>query len=144
MIIKLIYRKNSTGESLLQYFQDNWTDVDCYRFEIRGKKYYEISATRNQANLKITFNDIRALGNCLNNKSVARFLAVNGIFTDFSDAKVSNKSYDLLLFNMTVISVNQLTAGKANHNPEYINEKQVPRVCELARRALNLLGWNTP
>ncbi len=140
MIIKLIYRKNSTGESLLQYFQDNWTDVDCYRFEIRGKKYYEISATRNQANLKITFNDIRALGNCLNQQICGEILAVNGIFTDFSDAKASNKSYDLLLFNMTVISVNQLTAGKSTVTQKYINEKQVPRVCELAKRTLNLLG----
>jgi hypothetical protein len=140
MILKLIYRKNSTGESILKYFEDSWTDVDCYKFEMNGKKYLEISAERSNEKLKVVFNGIKALGNCLDQNYCEDILALNDVATDFSDSKVTNKSYDILLFNMSVISVNQFIAGKTTANQKYINEKQVPKVCELAKRVLNLLG----
>ncbi len=140
MIVKMIYRKNSTGESILKYFEDSWKDVDCYKFEMNGKKYLEITASQGDEKPKVIFNEIKALENFLHKNHCEEILALNDIAADFSDSKVTNKGYEILIFNMSVISVNQFTAGKTTVNQKYINEKQIPKVCELAKRVLNLLG----
>lgn len=140
MIFKFIYQKNSTGDSIIKYFEKSFSTVDCYKFEMKGQKYNEIIAERGKENFNLVINDIKALMNCLERENCKDILALNDILTDFSGSKLANKYYEILLFNMSVISINRTVAGKTNVTQKYINEKQVPKVCELAKKTLNLLG----
>jgi hypothetical protein len=140
MILKLIYQKNSTGDSIIEYFEKSWTILDHYKFEMNGKKYHEISVECGKEKYNLVINDIKAIMNCLDRENCADILSLNDINVDFSESRLTNKSYEILIFNMTVISINQIISGKTNVNNKYINEKQIPKVCELAKKALNLLG----
>jgi hypothetical protein len=140
MKLKLIYQKNSTGDSIIDYFENFWTLLNYYKFEMNGKKYYEISVEYGKEDYTLVINDIKAIMNCLDREYSAEILTLNNINVDFSNSRPTNKSYEILIFNMSVISINQIISGKTNVSNKYINEKQIPKVCELAKKALNLLG----
>ena len=140
MILKLIYQKNTTGDSIIEHFEKSWTMLDHYKFEMNGKKYHEISVERGNDNFNLVINDIRAIMNSMDRENCADILSLNDIDVDFSESRLMNKSYEILIFNMSVISVNQIISSKTTVTNKYINEKQVSKVCELAKKALNLLG----
>jgi len=140
MKLKFIHQSNSTGDSILNYFEKSWSKVDCYRFEMNGHKYYEISAERGKDELALVINDIKALKNSLERENSEDILAINGISSGFSESQTISRGYEILLFNMSVISINQIIYTKSSTNQKYINEKLVPKIAELAKRVLNLLG----
>lgn len=140
MIFKFIYQKNSTGDSIIKHFEKAFPIVECYKFEMKGQKYNEIITERGKENFNLVINDIKALMNCMERENCEDMLALNGISTDFSGLSSTNRHYEVLLFNMSVISINRTVVGKTTSAQKYINEKQVPKVCELAKKALNLLG----
>jgi hypothetical protein len=140
MKLKLIHRNNPTGEGMVNYFKQSWSNVDCYKFEMNGHNYYEISAELGNDEMALVLNGIKALMNSLNHESIEDILALNGIFFIFPGTQPINRTYEVLLLNMSVISICQVVYTKSSVNQKYINEKQVPKVAELAKKTLNLLG----
>jgi hypothetical protein len=140
MIIKFICQKNSTSEGIFKYFEKSWSVLECYKFELNGKIYHEINAERGKENYNLVINDIRALMNCMDYEICKDILEVNDIPTDFSESRFISKCYDILLFNMSVISIHQTIQGKTNVTHKYISEKTIPKVSEFAKKTLNLLG----
>lgn len=140
MKLKLIYRNNSTGNDIVAYFKKNCLEMECFNFEINGEEYQEIVAEFDPPDFELIINDIQPILNCLHNETCESILTLNGITSDLSKSQSTNKIYEILLFNMSIISINQVTYTKTTINQKYISEKQVPKISELAKKTANLMG----
>lgn len=140
MRLNILHRVNPTGESIVNYFLKSWERVNFHEFIMEGSTYYDITAEQGSSNISFKINKARAFMNSVDKKIIEEILILNGIAANLSAGDLINKSYDFLIWDRSVLSIRQITYGKSTVNKKYIEEKQVVKIADLAKRALYLLG----
>ncbi len=140
MRLNIMHRVNPTGESIINYFENSWEKVNFHEFIMEGSTYFDITAEQGLSNIKFNINRARAFMNSVNKEAIEEILALNGIAANLSSGDIINKSYDFLIWDRTILSIRQITYGKSSVNKKYIDEKQIVKIADLAKRAMYLLG----
>ncbi len=140
MKVNILHKTNPIGDSILHYFQNEWEKVSCYEFEMEGISYLDITGEIGKVPIKRNINSARALMNSVNKETIEEILSLNGIAANLSQGELVNKSYDILIWDRTVLSIRQIIYGKTSVSKKYIEENQAPKIAELAIRAMYLLG----
>ena len=140
MRLNILHRVNPIGESLVNYFENSWEKVNFHEFIMEGCAYFDITAEQGLSNINFNINRARAFMNSVNNEVIEEILALNGIAANLSTGDIINKSYDFLIWDRTILSIRQITYGKSTVNKKYIDEKQIIKIADIAKRAMYLLG----
>ncbi len=140
MKINILHRANPTGDSIFTYFKNSWDRISFYEFEMEGSTYLDITAEQGRYPIKLSINRARALMNSVNKEAIEEILTLNGIAANFSSGEIINKSYDVLLWDRSIISIRQIVYGKSGASKKYIEEKQASKMADLAKRVMYLLG----
>lgn len=139
MKLNILHRANPTGESILSYFRESWENVICNEFEMHENRFLEISAEHGRGTNTININKARPFMNSMNQETMKEILNLNAIPVNFSSAELINKTYDFLILDRSILSIRQTIYGKTL-NKKYIEENQVSKTADLARRTLYVLG----
>lgn len=140
MKLNILYKANPTGDRILAYFKNEWEQVSSYEFEMEGLRYIDISAEIGMYPVNHYINRARAFINSINKETIEGILALNGISASLPLTDTINKHYEVLIWDRTIISIQQIVYGKTTANKKYIEENKIPKIAELAKRALCLLG----
>lgn len=140
MKLNILHRANPTGESILNYFRQSWERVNTNEFQMDGHNYLEITAEQGRGPITLNINKARAFMNSVNNTVIEEILNLNGIPVSFLPSDLTNKTYDFLILDRSILSIRQTIYGKSAINKKYIEENQVSKIADLARRTMYLLG----
>lgn len=141
MKLNILHRVNLTGDSLINYFRNDWERVAYNQFEMDGNTYYEITAEHGRGPVSMNVNRARAFMNSVNHEIIEEILALNGIQSGLSASEILSKSYDILILDRSILSIRQVIYGKNSINKKYIeDDPSLNTITDLAKRAMYLLG----
>jgi hypothetical protein len=138
--LSLLHKLNHTGEQLLDEMQDRFGEVVTSRItDIDGSPYIYISFKEIEKAPKRILNSLQPIRNSINPEVTSSILKLSNIIYGNRNSDMIVKKYDVLVFDMSVISVRQKIISGPKSD-KYIRESESPRVCELAKKTVYLLG----
>lgn len=135
--LTLMHRNNQAGKKLLDLLLESPPKVDCKETSINGISFLEIMLP-GDSKTKRVLNSPQSLINCLDRKISAQMLGLSGIGYDNSSKEMIIKYYDVLVFDMEIISI-KARAGDSSQG-KYVKESENVKIAELARTTIYILG----
>lgn len=141
MQITLIHKENRVGRNLIANLEKEWPELSYRSFNIDEVKYYSISASNFNGDFVYKMNGLQAVLNSSDRDIMKEVLDINGIPVADLNENI-NRSYDVLIYEMAIISIRQRLFGSSSRQSKYIQEDQIKKYAEMARRAIYLMGLN--
>ncbi|MEN6462642.1 MAG: hypothetical protein ABFC94_14900 [Syntrophomonas sp.] len=139
--LNFFHKLNHTGEMLIDILQKKFNEDFFSRvISIEGTPFLHIKFYDKESTIKRVMNPPQPIKNCCNPEIVAAILELNNIVFENKDYETIIKSYDILIFDMSVISVRQLIISDFKSPDKYIRESECPKAVELGKKAVYLLG----
>jgi len=139
MNLNIFYRSNPTSDKLLQYCKKYWSEVTTREIVINDLEYTRLSVKDNLTPKFKTINTPRAIENSLNLNTIEELLRTNNISLYKGKEKII-RTYDILLYDMGVISVKLTVHGKNKEQTKFVKEKNYAKVVETAQRVMHFIG----
>lgn len=141
MKLNILHRVNPTGESIINYFRNDWDRVAFNEFEMDGNSYYDITAEHGRGPVTCSINRARAFMNSANHDIIGGILTLDGIQSNLTTSEILSKSYEVLILDRSILSIRQIFYGKTTNSKKYIEEEaSLTKITDLAKRTLYLLG----
>jgi len=140
MQLRFTHRENQTFMRYTKYLENLCERTETQIHYLFDERYAEITAfSGNDRNVYI-INEPQAIKNTMSNESMQEILALNGILFDVKEGEIVNRSYSILVFEFSIISVKQTAHAKNGTQSKYIDEEQCSKICDIAKRAIYLVG----
>lgn len=140
MLLGFTHKKNKMAPGLISYLETKGPIISYKEMYLEEAIYFNVLIMCGDSEPKYIINNPRAVQNSLNFGHVAQILDINGIlYKDSFDERVS-KTYKILVFDGSTISIKQRTYGKTSSQTKYLEEAQCKKIAELAKRAIYVLG----
>jgi hypothetical protein len=139
--LDFFHKLNYTSEKLIDELYKNFNDNFFSRvFDIDGTPYRNIKIINTESKIKKVINSTQSIKNCYNTETTVAILDLNKIIYGNKNSEMIIKSYDILIFDMSIISIRQRIIGDSKNPDKYINESECPKAIELGKKAVYLLG----
>lgn len=140
MQINWLHQVNQAGKELVSYLKSAWDSVICSEINIEGSNYYDIVACKGTGDFTWTLNSLKGILNTRDEAAIQAMLGMNGMDFLIKQSEVANKSYEILICDLNVISVKQKTFGKSSSPVKYVSEKTCEKAVSMAKKAAFLAG----
>ncbi len=140
MILSIIHKSNQMSETIRSFLESRGSIISCKEQIIEASTYLEISARCGSSDREYKINSPQSIINSTNIDFIQQILSVNGIGHENSSGDFLNREYDVLVFEMSTISIKQKIYGKVSTQIKYIEEDQCKKIVDLAKRAIYLMG----
>lgn len=140
MNLTILYQMNSVGERLLNTMQKLFEEVEYRILTIDNVDYYQITRIDRSSTVRRIINTPRAIRNSLNPEQASGILSANNIHHGLSEEETVNRSYEVLIADLEIVSVKVTTFIKGKQQAKYIRERDNQKIADLARRVTYLVG----
>ncbi|PKM76846.1 MAG: hypothetical protein CVU90_10495 [Firmicutes bacterium HGW-Firmicutes-15] len=140
MILGIIHKSNQMSATILSHLESSGSIISCKEEIIDETVYLNILARCGSSDREYIVNSPQAIANSLDLNFIQQILSINGIKHENAAGDIINREYDVLVFEMSTISVKQKIYGKAAAQIKYIEEDQCKKVADLAKRVIYLMG----
>lgn len=139
MLLGFTYRNNPTGASLKTYLSSKGHIAAQREFTMDGEVYHRILIKSGPSDVRYQINSIQAVRASQNQDDLWNILDINGIPFDPNLDDEFIRSYNILVFDWQAISIRQNPSHRGS-KPKYLEEEQLKKGAEMAKRALYILG----
>ncbi len=140
MNLSINYFPNDTGSSLYQSLENELPKVESREVKIQGADYLEINVTDDKSNAKRIINTAKAIKNAMDTEITSGIFSLNGIASDLQALEPVTRTYDVFICDLNIVSIRLTTHGNNKDQVKYIRETENSKVCEIAKKALYLMG----
>ncbi|HZK44223.1 MAG TPA: hypothetical protein VFC73_08050 [Syntrophomonadaceae bacterium] len=140
MNININYLPNKTGIDLFQSLIAEIPKTQNQEIKLEGEDYLEINIKDEKNITRRIINTARAIKNSTDSEITSGILKHNGIASDLEANDPINRTYEVLICDLKVISIRLITYNKAKEQIKYIREAENSKVSEMAKKALYLIG----
>lgn len=134
------YLPNQTGLEIQQSLDKVIANMKNRTIYIQGVEYNEIILIDDKSNVNLIINTIKSIENIMDIKTASDIFALNGISADLRETEAVARTYEVLLCNLNVVSIRLTTHASSKNQVKYIRETENFKVCDMAKRALYLMG----
>ncbi|MDD3365579.1 MAG: hypothetical protein PHZ03_11410, partial [Syntrophomonas sp.] len=131
---------NQMSETIKSFLESRGGSISCREELIGASVYLSISAKCGSSDREYKINSPQGILNSINIEFVEQILRVNGIGHENTSGDILNREYEVLVFEMSTISIKQKIYGKASTQIKYIQEDQCKKIADLAKRIIYLMG----
>lgn len=140
MNLTVLYQTNQVGEKLINNLQKTLEDVDYRIMSINNQDYYQIDIRDRFSTVRRIVNTPRAISNSCVFEQAQAILHKNNIAFGLSEDESINRTYDIVVADLEIISIKVTTNVKGKQQSKYIRERDNQKLADMARRAVYLLG----
>lgn len=133
----MLHRNDQMGRKLAKLLSDNLTDVECKDTYIWGIPFIQITLKAGD-DAKRVLNPPEGIINNLNKKTIGQMLELNGIPFGHRVGDSIIKYYDVLIFDMNVISIK--VRGADESPVKYIKQSECVKIVDMARKSIYVAG----
>lgn len=135
--IIMIHRNNQMGRKLYDLLSESLTGVECKEAYIMGIPFLEI-AMKSEGNVRRVLNSPQSIKNYLDRETMYQMLELSGISFFHQTGDNIVKYYDVLIFDMTAISIR--VRGEEPNPGKYIKESECVKITDMARKTIYVMG----
>lgn len=139
MLLGFTYRNNKTGASIKTYLAAKGQVTAMKEVTIDDQVYHRLLVKCGSSDIRYQINSIQAVQASLNQTTTWNILDINGIPFDPNLDTEYIRSYNFLIFNWKCLSIRQNPTTRGG-KPKYIDEEQMKKASEMAKRTLYVLG----
>jgi len=139
MFLGITHKSNKTALDILSYLETKGNIINCREVRIEESVYLNILVKCGFSNQKYIVNSAKAISKSLNSHYVEQILYVNGITYNESPDESVSRTYEVLVYERSAISIKQRIHGKISSPYKYVEEDQCKKIVELAKRVIYLL-----
>ncbi|MBO8158417.1 hypothetical protein [Thermosyntropha sp.] len=139
MNLVFFYSKNETGEALKKIIGEELEDVNSRDIEIEKTDYLQINIYDQNSTCKLIINSPEAIVNTQKEK-MSKILKLNNIPFSYENIDKANRIYEIVVCDFNIISIKAKNTSKTKKNVEFIREGNNPKIAEMARKTLYILG----
>ncbi len=139
MLLGFTYRDNKTGANVKAYLSSIGHISAQREVTIDGQVYQRMLIKSGPSDVRYLINSIQAVQISQNSNAAWNILDINGIPFDPNLDDDYIRSYNILIFDWQCISIRQ-NPGSRGGKPKYMEEEQLRKGAEMAKRALYVLG----
>ncbi len=139
MLLGFTYRDNKTGASVRAYLSSIGLVSAQREVIIDGQVYQRMLIKSGPSDVRYQVNSIQAVQTSQNPNAIWNILDINGIPFNPNLDDDYIRSYNMLIFDWQCMSIRQNPSNRGG-KPKYIEEEQVRKGAEMAKRALYVLG----
>lgn len=138
--INFLHKSNPDGEALLNCLLLNFSSVNANEIQINGESLLNITIKCCDPPLKRIINSPAALNNCMSRDTIYRILKINGVPFSKTDPHPITAYFDILIFDLTVISLRHVLLISGKKRVVYAKAQTASRAAELAQKAAYHVG----
>ncbi|MGR6836006.1 putative amidoligase domain-containing protein [Syntrophomonas erecta] len=140
MNLTIFYPVNDTGAKILNAIEEEWDEVTYRQTSMQGIDYYQIDVGDNFSPLSRIINTPRSIRNAFTEDNARGILSENKINFGVGEEETINRTYSVLVCDMTLVSMKVKVHGKSKPQTRFIKERENSKVADLAKRVVYLLG----
>jgi hypothetical protein len=133
----MFYKNDAIGRKLVNLLSENLKTVECKDILIKDIPYIQITM-KDEAQVTRTINSPQKIDACMDVPRTGQMLELSGINFGSRVGETIIRYYDVLIFDMNVISI-KVRAPEAN-TVKYIKEAECTKAVEAARKSIYILG----
>lgn len=140
MILDITHKKGQIANDIKEFLETNGSILSSKEQIIEGFVYLNFIVRCGSSDREYIINSPTAILKSLDENFIQQILSVNNIRCGNIPGEIINKTYDVLVYEMSIISIKQKIYGKTTSQTKYIEEENCKKIAELAMRAIYLLG----
>jgi len=138
--LDIFYLSNKTGNELANLLKNQWETVNCYETSFQDSTYLKIQISDINSDWRRVINSRRAVENCLDKNTFLEIMQINNIPCGDLDEEKIIRIYEVLICDLSSISIKSTKLGKTDNKAVYIKESENAKLVEVAKRTVYLLG----
>ncbi|QGT99329.1 hypothetical protein SYNTR_0736 [Candidatus Syntrophocurvum alkaliphilum] len=139
MNLGIYYKKNKIGNKIYDKLSESISAIEYQEFKIKNQIYLNIQLKKEGSNLKRVLNTPKAIVNTISRDTLSEILQHNNV-AQIKGRESINRTYEILIFDLSVISIRQITHTRNKKTVKYASKKDAKKAVEIALRALYLTG----
>lgn len=139
MNLKIFYEVNKTGSAIIEELTQSYPQTVYKEIGIGKSQFYNITVNVDDNSPTRILNSKDALTNCLTEDYIGSIMQVNGI-PFLKDQEKVNRVYRVMIADLKIISIKINLNTKTKEPTKKVRERFYPKVAEMARRAIHVLG----
>jgi len=139
MFLGITHKSNKTALDVLSFLESKGNIINCREVRIEESVYLNVLVKCGSSNQKYIINSPKAISKSLNSHYVEQILHFNGISYNESPDEQVTKTYEILVYERSAISIKQRMHGKISTPYKYVEEYQCIKIVDLAKRVIYLL-----
>jgi hypothetical protein len=140
MILTIFHKSNHISEIIINFLESRGSIISRKEETIGDSLYLCISAQCGSSDREYIINNPQAITNSLDFHFIQQILNINGNEHEHAFGDTFNREYDVLIYEVSTISIKQKIYGRASTQIKYIEEDQCKKIADLAKRVIYLMG----
>ncbi len=140
MNISINYLPNETGLDIQQTLKNELLPTKNRLTAISGLEHLEINIIDDKTQATQIINTAKAIKNAMDVEVLSTIYSINSIASDLEKLDPVVRTYDVLICDLNIISIRLTINSKPKNQVKYIKETENSKVCDMAKRALYLIG----
>lgn len=134
------YHPNETGLKIAENMKNNFFNISTQELEICGTVYWAMAIKDETSKATKVINSIKSIRNSQKEETMGDILKINGIASDFSSIDTTIRRYEVLICDLSIISIRLTIISKPKEQVKYIRESENSKIAEMAKKAIYLSG----
>ncbi len=140
--ISIFHKANPAGDNLTKLLQENFDLVDYEEINIEDNAFIKVNIKNEQSKYERVINPPQSQLNCIDRNIMFRILGQNGISYLRTSKRFIRRYYEVLVFDISIISIKQRILGRVRNPIHYIKQVQCLEAAEMSKKAVYHLGLN--
>ncbi len=138
--LQMLHKSNQDGDNLLNSISKNFEQVNSEITLIDNVPFLNIAIKNNDSKFSRVINPLQSQLNCINKETMFKILSRNHIPCRKNSRELISRYYEILVFDLAVLSIKQRHKARAAKNINYIKPSQCEQAAELSKKAVYHLG----
>jgi len=140
MLLGITHKSNQMASTLIAFLKTKGDILSLNELQIDEITYFNVLVRCGDSETKYVINSHQAIAKSLKSEHIQQILNINGMqYNELVDESFT-KTYKILVFERSVLSIKQRVLGKVYTRPKYIEEDQCKKIVDSAKRVIYLLG----
>ena len=140
--ISIFHKANPDGDNLIKLIQASFDLDDYEEINIEDNAFIKVNIKNEQSKYERVINPAQSQLNCIDRNIMFRILGQNGIPYLRAPRRFIRRYYEVLVFDISIISIKQRILGRVRNPINYIKQVQCLDAAEMGRKAVYHLGLN--
>jgi len=140
--ISIFHKSNQDGDNILKIVKENFDAVNSEETLIDDDSFININIKNEPSKFHRIINPPQSQINCMNKDIMYKLLKHNGIAYRRKSREIIARYYEVLVFDISVISIKQKILAGIKNPISYIKQDQCLKAAELSKKAVYHLGLN--
>jgi hypothetical protein len=140
MNLEIFYKSNQDGNTLLNLIKENCEQVNSEETTIENIPFYHITIKNDGAKFTRVINSPQSQMNCIDRETMIKILSWNNIACKRNSRVLISRYYEILVFDISIISIKQKIPNRSTKAVSYIKQKACEKAAELSKKAVYHLG----